>query len=103
MNYLVGDVQGCCGALQQLLAQLDFSASRDRLYVLGDLVNRGPQSLATLRLLRGFGDSALCILGNHDLHLLAVASGARHIHHQDTFGDILNAPDRDAWIAWLRE
>jgi bis(5'-nucleosyl)-tetraphosphatase (symmetrical) len=103
MDYLVGDVQGCCGALQRLLAQLDFSASRDRLYVLGDLVNRGPQSLATLRLLRGFGDSALCILGNHDLHLLAVASGARRIHRQDTFGDILNAPDRDAWIAWLRE
>ena len=103
MNYLVGDVQGCCSALQRLLAQLDFSASRDRLYVLGDLVNRGPQSLATLRLLRGLGDSARCLLGNHDLHLLAVACGGRRLHRGDTFGDVLNAPDRDACIAWLRE
>jgi bis(5'-nucleosyl)-tetraphosphatase (symmetrical) len=103
MDYLVGDVQGCCGALRRLLAQLDFSASRDRLYVLGDLVNRGPQSLQTLRLLRSFGDSARCLLGNHDLHLLAVAFGARRLHRNDTFGDVLNAPDRDAWIAWLRE
>ncbi len=103
MNYLVGDVQGCCGALRRLLAQLDFSASRDRLYVLGDLVNRGPQSLETLQLLRGLGDSALCILGNHDLHLLAVAFGGRRLRRGDTFGDVLSAPDRDAWIAWLRE
>jgi bis(5'-nucleosyl)-tetraphosphatase (symmetrical) len=103
MNYLVGDVQGCCSALQRLLAQLDFSASRDRLYVLGDLVNRGPQSLETLRLLRGLGGAALCLLGNHDLHLLAVAFGGRRLHRGDTFGDVLNAPERDASIAWLRE
>jgi bis(5'-nucleosyl)-tetraphosphatase (symmetrical) len=103
MDYLLGDVQGCCGALHRLLAKIDFSASRDRLYVLGDLVNRGPQSLATLRLLRGFGDAAQCLLGNHDLHLLAVAFGGRRLHRNDTFGDILNAPDRDACIAWLRE
>lgn len=103
MDYLVGDVQGCCSALQRLLAQLDFSGSRDRLFVLGDLVNRGPQSLQTLRLLRGLGDSARCLLGNHDLHLLGVASGARRLHRSDTFSDVLNAPDRDAWIAWLRE
>jgi bis(5'-nucleosyl)-tetraphosphatase (symmetrical) len=103
MNYLVGDVQGCCGALRRLLAQLDFSASRDRLYVLGDLVNRGPQSLATLQLLRGFGGSALCLLGNHDLHLLAVAYGGRRLHRNDTFHDVLNAPDRDACIDWLRQ
>jgi bis(5'-nucleosyl)-tetraphosphatase (symmetrical) len=103
MNYLVGDVQGCCGALRRLLAQLDFSASRDRLYLLGDLVNRGPQSLATLQLLRGFGGSALCLLGNHDLHLLAVAYGGRRLHRNDTFNDVLNAPDRDACIDWLRQ
>ena len=103
MNYLVGDVQGCCGALRRLLAQLDFSASRDRLYMLGDLVNRGPQSLATLQLLRGFGGSALCLLGNHDLHLLAVAYGGRRLHRNDTFDDVLNAPDRDACIDWLRQ
>ncbi|MFZ2652970.1 MAG: symmetrical bis(5'-nucleosyl)-tetraphosphatase [Burkholderiaceae bacterium] len=103
MNYLVGDVQGCCDAFRRLLAQLDFSASRDRLYVLGDLVNRGPQSLATLQLLRSFGDSALCLLGNHDLHLLAVAFGGRRLHRSDSFSDILTAPDAQAWIDWLRQ
>jgi bis(5'-nucleosyl)-tetraphosphatase (symmetrical) len=102
MDYLVGDVQGCCSALQRLLAQLDFSASRDRLYVLGDLVNRGPQSLQTLRLLQGFGDSARCLLGNHDLHLLAVASGGQRVQRSDTFGDVLGAPDREGLLAWLR-
>ncbi len=103
MNYLLGDVQGCCDALRRLLTKIDFSASRDRLFVLGDLVNRGPKSLDTLRLLRGFGDAALCLLGNHDLHLLAVAFGGRKLHRGDTFGDVLAAPDRDACIDWLRE
>ena len=103
MNYLIGDVQGCCSALQRLLHRIDFSASRDRIYVLGDLVNRGPQSLQTLRLLRDLGDAAVCLLGNHDLHLLAVAFGGRRLHRGDTFQDILNAPDRGAWIAWLRQ
>ncbi len=103
MNYLIGDVQGCCGALDALLAKIDFSASRDHLFVLGDLVNRGPQSLETLRRLRGFGASATCLLGNHDLNLLAVAQGVRKIHKGDTIGEILDAPDRDEWLAWLRE
>ena len=103
MNYLIGDVQGCCSALQRLLHRIDFSASRDRIYVLGDLVNRGPQSLQTLRLLRDLGDSAVCLLGNHDLHLLAVALGGRRVHRGDTFHDILNSPDREEWIAWLRQ
>jgi bis(5'-nucleosyl)-tetraphosphatase (symmetrical) len=103
MNYLVGDVQGCCGALQRLLRAIDFSPSRDRIYLLGDLVNRGRESLATLRLLREFGDAAVCLLGNHDLHLLAVAHGARRLHRNDTFGDVLDAPDRNAWIDWLRQ
>ena len=103
MNYLVGDVQGCCDALRRLLQEIDFSASRDRLYVLGDLVNRGPQSLATLRLLRELDDSAVCLLGNHDLHLLAVAFGGRRVHRNDTFSDVLNAPDSSIWIAWLRQ
>jgi bis(5'-nucleosyl)-tetraphosphatase (symmetrical) len=102
MIYLVGDVQGCCGALARLLEKIDFSASRDRLYVLGDLVNRGPESLATLRLLRGLGDSATCLLGNHDLHLLALAHGARKPHRGDTLAPILDAPDRDQWLGWLR-
>ena len=102
MDYLVGDVQGCHDALERLLATLGFSASRDRLYLLGDLVNRGPDSLATLRRLRSLGDAAHCLLGNHDLHLLAVAHGGRRAHRSDTLADILGAPDRDAWLEWLR-
>ena len=101
MNYFVGDIQGCCDPLERLLATLDFSASRDRLYVLGDLVNRGPDSLGVLRRLQGLGDAAVCLLGNHDLHLLAVAHGVRKPHRSDTLGAILEAPDRAAWLDWL--
>ena len=103
MNYLVGDIQGCAAALERLLATIAFSPSRDRLYVLGDLVNRGPASLATLRRLRGLGSAATCVLGNHDWHLLAVATGVRPRHRSDTLDEILDAPDRDAWIEWLRQ
>jgi bis(5'-nucleosyl)-tetraphosphatase (symmetrical) len=102
MHFLIGDVQGCCDALDRLLAEIGFSPSRDRLTVLGDLVNRGPQSLATLRRLRDFGAAATCLLGNHDLHLLAVAHGGRPAHRGDTLGEILDAPDREAWIEWVR-
>jgi len=102
MNYLIGDVQGCCDALERLLAKIDFSPSRDWLCVLGDLVNRGPQSLRTLRRLRGYGTSATCLLGNHDLNLLAVAQGVRQPHHGDTIDEILAAPDRAEWLDWLR-
>jgi bis(5'-nucleosyl)-tetraphosphatase (symmetrical) len=102
MKYLVGDIQGCCDALDRLLAEIGFSASRDHLYVLGDLVNRGPQSLETLRRLRGLGAAATCVLGNHDLHLLAAASGVRPVHATDTLDDILDAPDREAWLEWVR-
>ncbi len=103
MNYLIGDVQGCDGALDRLLATIDFSPSRDRVYVLGDLVNRGPGSLATLRRLRDLGAAATCVLGNHDWHLLAVAAGVRPRHRSDTIDDILDAPDREAWLDWLRQ
>ncbi len=102
MDYLVGDIQGCSDALERLLAELDFSPSRDHLVALGDLVNRGPQSLQVLRRLRGLGAAATCLLGNHDLHLLAVAHGVRGRHRSDTVQDILDAPDRDAWLDWLR-
>jgi len=102
MDYLIGDLQGCCDAFERLLAEIGFSPSRDRLHVLGDLVNRGPASLATLRRLRGLGDAATCLLGNHDLHLLAVAAGVRPAHRSDTLSEILDAPDRDAWLDWLR-
>ena len=102
MNYLIGDVQGCCGALDRLLAEIAYSPSRDHIYVLGDLVNRGPQSLETLRRLRGYGSSATCLLGNHDLNLLAVAQGVRKPHKGDTLAPILDAPDRGIWLDWLR-
>ncbi len=102
MNYAVGDVQGCASALDRLLDRLDFSPSRDHLYVLGDLVNRGPASLAALRRLRGFGAAATCLLGNHDWHLLAVAAGVRRQHRSDTLAELLGAPDREEWLDWLR-
>lgn len=102
MNYLVGDLQGCCEPLVRLLKTLDFSPSRDHLYVLGDLVNRGPDSLGVLRQLRDLDNAATCLLGNHDLHLLAVAHGVRLPHRSDTLAPILDAPDREHWLAWLR-
>lgn len=100
--YLIGDVQGCDGALQRLLDKIDFSPSRDTLYLLGDLVNRGPDSAAVLRRLMGYGTSARCLMGNHDLHLLALVHGARKPHRSDTLDDLLQAPDRAALLDWLR-
>ncbi|WP_157267587.1 symmetrical bis(5'-nucleosyl)-tetraphosphatase [Azohydromonas aeria] len=103
MHYLIGDLQGCCDAFDRLLAEIGFSPSRDRLTVLGDLVNRGPESLRTLRRLRALGSAADALLGNHDLHLLAVAHGVRPEHRSDTLREILAAPDREAWIDWIRQ
>ena len=100
--YLVGDVQGCDAPLGRLLRKIDFSASRDTLYLLGDLVNRGPASAAVLRRLMALGDAAHCLLGNHDLSLLAVAQGHRAPHRNDTMDEILQAPDREALLDWLR-
>ena len=103
MNYLIGDLQGCCDALDALLAKIDFSPSRDQLYLLGDLVNRGPASLSTLRRLQALEGAAVAVLGNHDLHLLASAAGARRPSRSDTLHEILDAPDRDALLDWLRQ
>ncbi len=103
MDYLIGDVQGCDAALGELLSRLDFSPSRDHLVLLGDLVNRGPASLAVLRRLMALGAAATCVLGNHDLHLLAVAQGVRPAQRSDTLADILRAPDREACLHWLRQ
>lgn len=100
--YLIGDVQGCDSALQRLLDEIAFSASRDTLYLLGDLVNRGPDSAAVLRRLMAYGGSVQSVLGNHDLHLLALAHGARKRHPKDTLDAILYAPDRQAMLDWLR-
>jgi bis(5'-nucleosyl)-tetraphosphatase (symmetrical) len=102
MDYLVGDVQGCCDALDRLLAEIGFSPSRDHLVLVGDLVNRGPDSLATLKRLRGLGDAVTCLLGNHDLHLLAVAHGVHKPRKEDTLDDILDSKKRDAWLDWVR-
>ncbi len=99
---MIGDVQGCDAALGRLLDEIGFSPSRDTLYLLGDLVNRGPDSLAVLRRLMALEGAAHALLGNHDLHLLATAHGVRKPHRGDTVGDILGAPDRDALLDWLR-
>ena len=100
--YLIGDVQGCDAALGRLLEKIDFSASRDTLYLLGDLVNRGPASGAVLRRLMGYAESAKCLLGNHDLSLLAVAHGRRAPHRNDTMDKVLLAKDRGELLEWLR-
>ena len=99
--YAIGDVQGCDTELGSLLKKVDFRADRDRLWFVGDLVNRGPESLQTLRRLRALGDGATVTLGNHDLHLLAVAFGCAKLRGDDTLDDILAAPDRDALLEWL--
>jgi len=98
----IGDVQGCYDQLLRLLERAGFDERRDVLWFVGDLVNRGPQSLATVRFVKGLGNRAVTVLGNHDLNLLAVAEGVRKPHRGDTDGDILAAPDRDELLAWLR-
>ncbi len=100
--YLIGDVQGCDAAVGRLLNEINFSPSRDQLVLLGDLVNRGPDSLAVLRRLQVLGDAAQCLLGNHDLHALAVACGARAAHKSDTLQELLAAHDAPALLDWLR-
>ena len=101
-DYLIGDVQGCDEALGRLLHTLDFSPSRDTLYLLGDLVNRGPDSLAVLRRLQALQGSAQCLLGNHDLHALAVAAGVRRPSRMDTLDELLQAKDAEPLLTWLR-
>ena len=100
-RYAVGDLQGCLRPLQCLLEEVAFDPQHDQLWLVGDLVNRGPDSLGTLRLVHSFGNSVRAVLGNHDLHLLAVAYGATHQRRGDTFDDILAAPDRDTLLDWL--
>ena len=100
--YFIGDLQGCHDPLQRLLQRIDFSPSRDTIYLLGDLVNRGPDSLAVLRTVMQLGDSAHCLLGNHDLHVLTVGHGLHQQHKGDTLDAILMAPDRVALLDWVR-
>jgi bis(5'-nucleosyl)-tetraphosphatase (symmetrical) len=100
-RWAIGDIQGCDEELGELLEKIGFSADRDRLYFVGDLVNRGPQSLAVLRRVRALGDNAVSVLGNHDLHLLAIALVEEKLRRSDTLAEILAAPDRDALFEWL--
>jgi bis(5'-nucleosyl)-tetraphosphatase (symmetrical) len=99
--YAIGDVQGCFAELQRLVDRIHFRPGDDQLWFVGDLVNRGPRSSEVLRFVKGLGDAAITVLGNHDLHLLSCAFGIREPKPRDTFGDVLAAPDRDALIAWL--
>src|SRR5688572_25801787 len=99
--YAVGDVQGCYEALCCVLQQVGFDPAQDRLWLVGDIVNRGPQSLEVLRFVRSLGAAAQLVLGNHELHLLAVAAGARRLRPSDTLDAITSAPDREELLEWL--
>ncbi|MDG5501437.1 symmetrical bis(5'-nucleosyl)-tetraphosphatase [Marinobacter sp. BGYM27] len=101
-DYAVGDIQGCFQPLQDVLDKVDFSPSRDRLWVAGDLVNRGPSSLATLRYIHSLGNAADVVLGNHDLHLLAVNYGGHPLKRKDTIQQVLDAEDATLLLDWLR-
>jgi bis(5'-nucleosyl)-tetraphosphatase (symmetrical) len=100
-TYAIGDVQGCAATLKQLVHHIGFNSLRDRLWFVGDLVNRGPDSLGVLRYVRSLGSSAVTVLGNHDLHLLAIAGGVARPGKKDTIHQVLNAPDRDELLSWL--
>lgn len=100
--YAIGDVQGCYQQLQHILELIEFDIRKDKLWFVGDIVNRGPDSLQTLRFIRSLGDHAITVLGNHDLHLLAVAHGRGVAHRKDTLNDILHAPDRGELLDWLQ-
>jgi bis(5'-nucleosyl)-tetraphosphatase (symmetrical) len=100
-RYAVGDIQGCLTPLQCLLDEVSFDLRDDELWIVGDLINRGPDSLGTLRFIKQLGSNARIVLGNHDLHFLAVAFNTTSAGKHDTFADILDAPDRDDLVQWL--
>jgi bis(5'-nucleosyl)-tetraphosphatase (symmetrical) len=101
-TYAIGDVQGCFDELQALLARIGFDRARDRLWFVGDLVNRGPKSVEVLRCVRNLGEAAVSVLGNHDLHLVTQFEGFERKRKDDTFGDVLGAPDAKELVDWLR-
>ena len=101
-TYAIGDLQGCAASFDALLEHVRFDPSRDRVWLVGDLVNRGPDSLGALRRVAALGDLASVVLGNHDLHLLAVSAGVRKAGRGDTLADILDAPDAHQLLDWLR-
>ncbi|SEL59458.1 symmetrical bis(5'-nucleosyl)-tetraphosphatase [Nitrosovibrio tenuis] len=101
-TFAIGDLQGCYSEFRQLLELICFDRTKDRLWLVGDIVNRGPDSLSTLRFVKELGKAAVMVLGNHDLHLLMVAEGCARMHRNDTLEDILAAPDRSELLDWLR-
>lgn len=101
-TYAIGDLQGCFAPLESLLSDVGFDAARDRAWFVGDLVNRGPDSLRCLRFVKSLGDAAITVLGNHDLHLVCMAEGIQPSRPRDTLDEVLAAPDRDELVAWLR-
>lgn len=102
-TYIVGDIQGCFDELQRLLEKVSFSAKKDQLWLAGDLVARGPKSLETLRFVKSLGASAIVVLGNHDLHLLAVAHGIKKVKDKDRTAPIFTAPDKEELLTWLAQ
>ncbi|ELB2904854.1 bis(5'-nucleosyl)-tetraphosphatase (symmetrical) ApaH [Vibrio alginolyticus] len=102
-TYIVGDIQGCFDELQRLLEKVSFSAKKDQLWLAGDLVARGPKSLETLRFVKSLGASAIVVLGNHDLHLLAVAHGIKKVKDKDRTAPIFTVPDKEELLTWLAQ
>lgn len=102
-TYAIGDLQGCYQELQDLLNEINFDDSKDKLWFVGDLVNRGPDSLKCLRFVKTLGEKAKSVLGNHDLHFLAIANEVRKPHHKDTLDEILNADDANELVQWIRK
>lgn len=101
-TYAIGDIQGCYDELRNALDSIKFDPSKDSLWFVGDLVNRGPKSLEALRFIKSLDKAAICVLGNHDLHLLAMAYGEKKHSKKDTLLDVLNAPDSEELLTWLR-
>lgn len=101
-TFAIGDLQGCYGEFMQLLELIQFDRRKDKLWLVGDIVNRGPASLSVLRYVKALDETAVMVLGNHDLHLLTVAEGCGKINRNDTLDDILAAPDREELLCWLR-
>lgn len=102
-TYAMGDLQGCFTAFQRLIDLIRFDPSQDKLWLVGDIVNRGPDSLSLLRYIKQAGNAMIMVLGNHDMHLLMVAAGVAKSHSSDTLQSILDAPDRDELLHWLRQ
>jgi len=101
-TFAIGDLQGCYAEFRQLLDLIRFDRAKDRLWLVGDIVNRGPDSLSILRFVRELNDAVVMVLGNHDLHLLMVAENCARLHRNDTLQEMLSAPDRDELLYWLR-